>query len=112
MKCVWMTAGLRASRSLTGLVGRVSAMIGVLMVAAVFLVIGNSVRLSIFARRDTINVQKTDWRDRRLYSASVPLRWGAAGVLRRVSVADPVGNYGHAPVVGGHRSGESLRHAV
>ena len=33
-------------------------MIGVLMVAAVFLVIGNSVRLSIFARRDTINVQK------------------------------------------------------
>jgi cell division transport system permease protein len=32
-------------------------MIGVLMVAAVFLVIGNSVRLSIFARRDTINVQ-------------------------------------------------------
>ena len=44
--------------SLTGLVGRVSALIGVLMVAAVFLVIGNSVRLSIFARRDTINVQK------------------------------------------------------
>ncbi|POP45356.1 cell division protein FtsX [Superficieibacter electus] len=44
--------------SLTGLVGRVSAMIGVLMIAAVFLVIGNSVRLSIFARRDTINVQK------------------------------------------------------
>ena len=44
--------------SLTGLVGRVSAMIGVLMVAAVFTVIGNSVRLSIFARRDTINVQK------------------------------------------------------
>ncbi len=44
--------------SLTGLVGRVSAMIGVLMVAAVFLVIGNSVRLSIFSRRDSINVQK------------------------------------------------------
>lgn len=44
--------------ALTGLVGRVSAMIGMLMVAAVFLVIGNSVRLSIFARRDTINVQK------------------------------------------------------
>ncbi|MFU0870283.1 permease-like cell division protein FtsX [Kluyvera sichuanensis] len=44
--------------SITGLVGSVSAMIGVLMVAAVFLVIGNSVRLSIFARRDTINVQK------------------------------------------------------
>ena len=44
--------------SLTGLVGRVSAMIGVLMIAAVFLVIGNSVRLSIFARRDSINVQK------------------------------------------------------
>ena len=44
--------------ALTGLVGRVSAMIGILMVAAVFLVIGNSVRLSIFSRRDTINVQK------------------------------------------------------
>lgn len=44
--------------ALTGLVGRVAAMVGVLMVAAVFLVIGNSVRLSIFARRDTINVQK------------------------------------------------------
>lgn len=44
--------------SITSLVGRVSAMIGVLMIAAVFLVIGNSVRLSIFARRDTINVQK------------------------------------------------------
>jgi len=44
--------------ALTGLVGRVAAMIGVLMVAAAFLVIGNSVRLSIFARRDTINVQK------------------------------------------------------
>ena len=44
--------------ALTGLVGRVSAMIGVLMVAAVFLVIGNSVRLSIFARRDTINVDR------------------------------------------------------
>ncbi len=42
--------------ALTGLVGRVSAMIGVLMVAAVS-VIGNSVRLSIFARRDSINVQ-------------------------------------------------------
>lgn len=44
--------------ALTGLVGQVAAMIGVLMVIAVFLVIGNSVRLSIFARRDTINVQK------------------------------------------------------
>ena len=44
--------------ALTGLVGRVSAMIGILMVAAVFLVIGNSVRLSIFSRRDSINVQK------------------------------------------------------
>jgi cell division transport system permease protein len=44
--------------ALTGLVGQVAAMIGVLMIIAVFLVIGNSVRLSIFARRDTINVQK------------------------------------------------------
>ena len=44
--------------ALTGLVGQVALMIGLLMVVAVFLVIGNSVRLSIFARRDTINVQK------------------------------------------------------
>ena len=44
--------------ALTGLVGQVAAMIGVLMIVAVFLVIGNSVRLSIFSRRDTINVQK------------------------------------------------------
>lgn len=42
--------------ALIGLVGRVSAMIGVLMVAVVFFVIGNSVRLSIFVRRDFINV--------------------------------------------------------
>ncbi|MGD8164005.1 permease-like cell division protein FtsX [Pantoea sp. FN0307] len=44
--------------ALTGLVGQVATMIGILMLVAVFLVIGNSVRLSIFARRDTINVQK------------------------------------------------------
>lgn len=44
--------------ALTGLVGQVAAMVGVLMVVAVFLVIGNSVRLSIFSRRDTINVMK------------------------------------------------------
>jgi cell division transport system permease protein len=44
--------------ALTGLVGQIASMIGLLMVVAVFLVIGNSVRLSIFARRDTINVQK------------------------------------------------------
>ncbi|WP_392398239.1 permease-like cell division protein FtsX [Edwardsiella piscicida] len=44
--------------ALTGLVGQVAGMIGVLMVVAVFLVIGNSVRLNIFSRRDTINVMK------------------------------------------------------
>ncbi len=44
--------------ALTGLVGQIAVMIGILMIVAVFLVIGNSVRLSIFARRDTINVQK------------------------------------------------------
>ncbi|MBW7981208.1 permease-like cell division protein FtsX [Enterobacillus tribolii] len=44
--------------ALTGLVGQVAAIIGILMVVAVFLVIGNSVRLSIFSRRDTINVMK------------------------------------------------------
>ncbi|ERK16066.1 Cell division protein FtsX [Pantoea sp. AS-PWVM4] len=44
--------------ALSGLVGQIAEIIGLLMVIAVFLVIGNSVRLSIFARRDTINVQK------------------------------------------------------
>ncbi|UPT57769.1 permease-like cell division protein FtsX [Dickeya zeae] len=44
--------------ALTGLVGQVAATIGILMVVAVFLVIGNSVRLSIFSRRETINVMK------------------------------------------------------
>ncbi|WJV53797.1 permease-like cell division protein FtsX [Pectobacteriaceae bacterium CE90] len=44
--------------ALTGLVGQIAATIGILMVVAVFLVIGNSVRLSIFSRRDTINVMK------------------------------------------------------
>lgn len=44
--------------ALTGLVGQVAGMIGLLMVVAVFLVIGNSVRLNIFSRRDTINVMK------------------------------------------------------
>ncbi|SFN42200.1 cell division transport system permease protein [Izhakiella capsodis] len=44
--------------ALTGLAGQVATIIGVLMIIAVFLVIGNSVRLSIFARRDIINVQK------------------------------------------------------
>lgn len=44
--------------ALTGLVGKIASMITVLMVIAVFLVIGNSVRLSIFSRRDTINVMK------------------------------------------------------
>ncbi|AIM19834.1 cell division protein FtsX [Serratia sp. OLHL2] len=44
--------------ALTGLAGQIAAIIGVLMIVAVFLVIGNSVRLSIFSRRDTINVMK------------------------------------------------------
>lgn len=44
--------------ALANLAGQIAAMIGVLMVVAVFLVIGNSVRLSIFSRRDTINVMK------------------------------------------------------
>ncbi|WP_409309279.1 permease-like cell division protein FtsX [Pectobacterium sp. B1J-3] len=44
--------------ALTSLVGQIAATIGILMVIAVFLVIGNSVRLSIFSRRETINVMK------------------------------------------------------
>lgn len=44
--------------ALTGLIGKVTSIIGLLMVIAVLLVTGNSVRSRIFARRDTINVQK------------------------------------------------------
>ena len=44
--------------ALTGLVGQIASLIGVLMVVALFLVIGNSVRLNIFSRRETINVMK------------------------------------------------------
>ncbi|PHM74462.1 permease-like cell division protein FtsX [Xenorhabdus kozodoii] len=44
--------------ALTDLVGRIAAVIGILMVVALLLVIGNSVRLSIFSRRETINVMK------------------------------------------------------
>ncbi|NLS42967.1 cell division protein FtsX [BEV proteobacterium] len=44
--------------ALTSLVGQVATTIGILMIVAVFLVIGNSVRLSIFSRRETINVMK------------------------------------------------------
>ncbi|WGL98077.1 permease-like cell division protein FtsX [Arsenophonus sp. aPb] len=44
--------------ALTGLIGHIALVIGILMVMAVFLVIGNSIRLNIFARRDTINVMK------------------------------------------------------
>ncbi|ETS98459.1 permease-like cell division protein FtsX [Providencia alcalifaciens] len=43
---------------LTRLVGQVASVIGILMIVSLFLVIGNSVRLNIFARRDTINVMK------------------------------------------------------
>ncbi|HBO23018.1 MAG TPA: cell division protein FtsX [Providencia sp.] len=44
--------------ALTRLVGQVASVIGILMIVSLFLVIGNSVRLNIFARRDTINVMK------------------------------------------------------
>ncbi|OTA19805.1 cell division protein FtsX [Xenorhabdus beddingii] len=44
--------------ALTVLIGRIAAVIGILMVVALLLVIGNSVRLSIFSRRETINVMK------------------------------------------------------
>lgn len=44
--------------ALTKLIGQIVTIIGLLMVVAVFLVIGNNVRLSIFSRRDTINVMK------------------------------------------------------
>ncbi|CAA2930179.1 Cell division protein FtsX [Arsenophonus endosymbiont of Bemisia tabaci Q2] len=44
--------------ALSGLIRQIAMVIGILMVMAVFLVIGNSIRLNIFARRDTINVMK------------------------------------------------------
>ncbi|PHM51965.1 permease-like cell division protein FtsX [Xenorhabdus sp. KK7.4] len=44
--------------ALADLIGRIAAVIGGLMVVALLLVIGNSVRLSIFSRRETINVMK------------------------------------------------------
>lgn len=44
--------------ALTGLVALIAGLITALMIVAVFLVIGNSIRLSIFSRRDTINVMK------------------------------------------------------
>ncbi|MGP1947336.1 MAG: permease-like cell division protein FtsX [Arsenophonus sp. NC-PG7-MAG3] len=43
---------------LTGLIEEIVILIAILMVMSMFLVIGNSVRLNIFARRDTINVMK------------------------------------------------------
>lgn len=44
--------------ALADLIGQIAAVIGILMVVALLLVIGNSVRLSIFSRRETINVMK------------------------------------------------------
>lgn len=44
--------------ALTGLIGQIVLVIGVLMIMEVFLVIDNSIRLNIFAHRDTINVMK------------------------------------------------------
>lgn len=44
--------------ALTKLVGNISGTIAILMTIAVFLVIGNSVRLNIFSRRDTISIMK------------------------------------------------------
>ncbi len=87
--------------ALTGLVGRVSAMIGVLMVAAVFLVIGNSVRLSIFCASRYHQRAETDWRNGWIYSASVPLWRCAARFFRRISFTDFVRNFGDASVFSG-----------
>lgn len=44
--------------ALTRLVAVIAGALALLMVVAVFLVIGNSVRLNIFSRRETINVMK------------------------------------------------------
>ena len=44
--------------ALTGLIALMASILAALMIIAVFLVIGNSIRLTIFSRRDTINVMK------------------------------------------------------
>ena len=44
--------------ALTSLIALIAGVLATLMIVAVFLVIGNSIRLSIFSRRDTINVMK------------------------------------------------------
>ncbi|MGP1924177.1 MAG: permease-like cell division protein FtsX [Arsenophonus sp. NEOnobi-MAG3] len=44
--------------ALTGLIAQIAMVIGILMIMAVFLVIGNSIRLNIFSCRDMINVMK------------------------------------------------------
>lgn len=44
--------------ALTSLIALIAGVLATLMIIAVFLVIGNSIRLSIFSRRDTINVMK------------------------------------------------------
>lgn len=44
--------------ALTGLIALMASILAGLMIIAVFLVIGNSIRLTIFSRRDTINVMK------------------------------------------------------
>ncbi len=79
-----------------------------LMVAAVFLVIGNSVRLSIFARRDSINVQKligaTDGFILRPF-----LYGGALLGFWRIVVTNFVRNSGTAIVIGGCGSGTGFR---
>ncbi len=87
-------------------------MIGVLMVAAVFLVIGNSVRLSIFARRDSINVQKLIGATDGFILRPVPVRWRIAGVFWRIVVTNFVRNSGTAIVIGGCGSGTGFRNEV
>lgn len=44
--------------ALTKIIGQIVTIIGLLMIVAIFLVIGNNIRLSIFSRRDTINIMK------------------------------------------------------
>ncbi len=96
--------------ALTGLVGQIAATIGILMVIAVFLVIGNSVRLSIFSRRETINVMKligaTDGFILRPF-----LHGGALlRLLRRGTVVDPVASAGLETGGCGGTGGGGVRH--
>ncbi len=67
---------------------------------------------SIFARRDSINVQKLIGATNGLHPAPVPVRRRIAGIFWRIAVINFVRNSGTAFVIGGCRSGTGFRNEV